>query len=32
VPENIKLDLEEPISIQELDLSASQGNRSAAGM
>ncbi len=32
VPENIKLDLEEPISIQELDLSASQGNKSAAGM
>jgi hypothetical protein len=32
VPENIKRDLEEPITIQELDLSASQGNRSAAGM
>ncbi len=32
VPENIRMELEEPISIQELDLSASQGNRSAAGM
>jgi hypothetical protein len=32
VPENIKQELEEPITIQELDRSASQGNRSAAGM
>ncbi len=32
VLENIRVELEEPISIQELDLSASQGNRSAAGM
>jgi hypothetical protein len=32
VPENVMLELEEPLSLQELDLSASQGNRSAAGM
>jgi hypothetical protein len=32
IPENVKLELEEPLSLQELDLSASQGNRSAAGM
>jgi hypothetical protein len=32
VPENVRQELEEPISIQELDKSAAQGNRSAAGM
>jgi hypothetical protein len=32
VPENIIQELEEPITIQELDRSASQGKRSAAGM
>jgi hypothetical protein len=32
IPENISRDFEEPISIEELDESAAQGNRSAAGM
>jgi hypothetical protein len=32
IPDHIRRELEEPISLQELDTSASQGNRSAAGM